>query len=238
MFTQLLDEVDSIIKRDPAARSRLEVLACYPGFHALVFHRLAHGLWRWKLYLIARVISNLARWLTGIEIHPAAQIGRRFFIDHGMGVVIGATAVIGDDVHIYHGVTLGGRTLEDIARHPVVMDGVIIGAGATLLGRITVGSYARIGANALVLSNVPCGKTVLGVPARVVESGKARDDFLPYGTAGKPECDSATCEQLVMELSEQVAELSRRVAALEFSCNEHHVHHTPDTPSNIIQHSK
>lgn len=168
MFGQLREDIRSVFARDPAARNTLEVVLTYPGVHALVFHRMAHALWNTKLKLLARLLSTFSRWLTGIEIHPGAKIGKRFFIDHGMGVVIGETAEIGDDVTIYHGVTLGGTTWNKGKRHPTLEDGVVIGAGAKVLGPIVVGSGARIGSNSVVTRAVPAGATVVGIPGRVI----------------------------------------------------------------------
>lgn len=165
---RLVEDLDAAARRDPAARSRLELLLCYPGLHAVWIHRVAHRLWRAPgLRLPARLLSQLNRWLTGVEIHPGATIGRRLFIDHAMGVVIGETAEVGDDVMLYHGVTLGGRSMRRVKRHPTVGDGVTIGAGATVLGPITVGAGAQIGANAVVVKDVPPGAVVVGVPGRV-----------------------------------------------------------------------
>ena len=166
MFGSIKDQIKSMKERDPAARSTLEIILCYPGLHALFFHRIANLLWRCHLYLIARFISHISRFLTAIEIHPAAKIGKRFFIDHGVGVVIGETAEIGDDVHIYHQVTLGAVTSEKIKRHPTVGNGVVIGAGAKLLGPITIGDNAKIGANAVVISDVAPGTSMVGVLAK------------------------------------------------------------------------
>lgn len=177
------DEVKSIMARDPAAKSWFEVVLCYPGFHAVRFHRLAHGLWHLGLRLIARFVSALSRFLTGIEIHPAAKIGRNFFIDHGMGVVIGETAEIGDNVTIYHGVTLGGVSFNGGKRHPTLEDDVIIGAGAQVLGPVTISKGARVGANAVVVRAVPEGQTVVGIPAHTVDSLPASEHrFMAYGT--------------------------------------------------------
>src|SRR5688572_578131 len=162
----LREEIDATIARDPAARSRLEVVLCYPGFHAVMMHRVAHGLWKRGWFLSGRFVSNVARWFTGIEIHPAVKIGRRLFIDHGTGVVIGATAEIGDDVTLYQGVTLGGTSLHQGKRHPTLADGVIVGSGAKVLGGFTVGAGARIAANAVVLDEVPPGTTMVGIPAK------------------------------------------------------------------------
>jgi len=164
----LKEDIASAFDRDPAARSTLEVVATYPGLHAIWMYRVAHWLWEHRLRLPGRLLSHIARWLTGIEIHPGARIGRRFFIDHGMGVVIGETTEIGDDVTIYHGVTLGGTTWEKRKRHPTLENGVIIGAGAKVLGAITIGEQARIGANSVVLKDVPPHSTVVGIPGMVV----------------------------------------------------------------------
>jgi len=155
-------------ERDPASRSTLEIILCYPGLHALFFHRISHCLWGIRLYLIARFISHISRVLTGIEIHPAAIIGKRFFIDHGMGVVIGETAEVGDDVFIYQGVTLGSISTKKEKRHPTIANGVIIGAGAKLLGPIFVGEEAKIGSNAVVVSDVPAKATMVGIPAKKI----------------------------------------------------------------------
>jgi serine O-acetyltransferase len=166
LFHSIRDQIISMKKRDPAARSLLEIILCYPGLHALFFHRIAHILWNYKLYLIARFVSHISRFLTAIEIHPAAKIGKRFFIDHGVGVVIGETAEVGDDVFIYHQVTLGATTSKKIKRHPTIGNGVIIGAGAKLLGPINVGKDAKIGANSVVVTDVPPGATMVGIPAK------------------------------------------------------------------------
>jgi len=168
MFKQVREDIASVFKRDPAARNWFEVLTTYPGLHALLFHRCNHWLWSKGLKWLARWLSTLARWLTGIEIHPGAKIGRRFFIDHGMGVVIGETAEIGNDVTLYHGVTLGGTSWNKGKRHPTLEDGVIVGAGAKILGPFTVGAGAKIGSNAVVNKAVPAGATVVGIPGRIV----------------------------------------------------------------------
>ncbi|MES9906602.1 MAG: serine O-acetyltransferase [Sedimenticola sp.] len=169
MFSRLKEDIKSVFDRDPAARNTLEVITTYPGLHALLFHRLSHWLWGIGLCWIARVVSALSRLLTGIEIHPGAEIGRRFFIDHGMGVVIGETAVIGDDCTLYHGVTLGGTSWQKGKRHPTLGDDVVVGAGAKVLGPIEIGRGARIGSNAVVVKPVPLGTTVVGVPGRLVD---------------------------------------------------------------------
>ncbi|MCW8956975.1 MAG: serine O-acetyltransferase [Gammaproteobacteria bacterium] len=171
-LSDIRDDINSVFDRDPAARSAFEIITTYPGIHAIIFHRISHGLWRRNFKWLARVVSNLVRWYTGIEIHPGAVIGRRFFIDHGTGVVIGETAEIGDDCTLYHGVTLGGTTWKKGKRHPTLGDNVVIGAGAKVLGPITIGSGARVGSNAVVTKDVPVEAPVVGVPGRVVEHSK------------------------------------------------------------------
>ncbi len=230
MFKSLKAEISATIARDPAARSWLEIVVCYPGFQALMAHRLASRLWRWRLRLLARWISQVARTLTGIEIHPGATIGKRFFIDHGMGVVIGETAEIGDDVTLYQAVTLGGvspsvdsDSQRDQKRHPTLEDGVIVGSGAQILGPFTVGKDARVGANAVVTKAVPACATVVGIPARVVApkggvsfEPKAKQDpaaFAAYGvpSGGLPDPVSRAFEGL----QEEIARLHSRIDELE-----------------------
>ena len=183
---RLGEDIAAIMARDPAARSRREVVLCYPGFHALLFHRVAHAAWRRDWLLLGRFISHLGRMFTAIEIHPGARIGRRFFVDHGVGAVIGETAEVGDDVTIYHDVTLGGISLDRGKRHPTLENGVIVGSGAQILGPITVGAGARIGANAVVLKDVAPGVTMVGIPARQVlpRGPNASPKFVAYGTPG------------------------------------------------------
>ena len=181
MFKSIREDIRSIFDRDPAARSTLEIVTCYPGVHAMMLHRLAHKLWQWHLYWLARFVSHLSRFLTGIEIHPGATIGRRFFIDHGMGVVIGETAIIEDDVTIYHGVTLGGTSWNKGRRHPTLQNGVVIGAGAKVLGPITIGAGARVGSDAVVVKDVPAGATAVGNPARIIENEKPETDAGQHG---------------------------------------------------------
>ncbi len=172
MFNSLRENIDCILERDPAARSKLEILTCYPGLHAIMAHKLAHRLWQAKFFWLGRLVSHLSRMLTGIEIHPGATIGRRVFIDHGFGVVIGETSEIGDDCTIYQGVTLGGtRLYKGAKRHPTLGKGVVVGAGAQVLGGFTVGDGARIGSNAVVVKPVPPGATAVGNPARIIEVG-------------------------------------------------------------------
>jgi serine O-acetyltransferase len=178
----LFDHIDSIISRDPAARTRLEVILCYPGLHAIWLHRIAHFLWKIGLKLLARIVSHTARFITGIEIHPAVVVGKRVFIDHGLGVVIGETTVIGDDCTIYQGVTLGGTSLyKGTKRHPTLEAGVVVSAGAKVLGGFVVGAGARIGSNAVVLKAVPAGATAVGIPARILETTESQHSFTAYG---------------------------------------------------------
>lgn len=169
MFTHIKEDISVVFERDPAARTHWEIMTTYPGVHALLIHRLSHWLWHKRFFWLARFISHIARCLTGIEIHPGANIGRRVFIDHGMGVVIGETAVIGDDCTLYHGVTLGGTSWNKGKRHPTLEQGVVIGAGAKVLGPIVIGKGAKIGSNAVVVKDVPAEATAVGIPARIVE---------------------------------------------------------------------
>ncbi|MFN3715297.1 MAG: serine O-acetyltransferase [Thiobacillus sp.] len=169
LFSQIREDIAVVFDRDPAARSTFEVITTYPGFHAILIHRLAHGLWRRGWKWLARFTSHTARWLTGIEIHPGATIGRRVFIDHGMGVVIGETAEVGDDCTLYHGVTLGGTSWNKGKRHPTLQSGVVVGAGAKILGPIIIGAHARVGSNAVVVKDVPEGATAVGIPARILD---------------------------------------------------------------------
>jgi len=201
--------------RDPAARSRVEVALCYPGLHAIVLHRIAHYSWQRGWRLVARVVSQISRSLTGIEIHPGATIGRRFFIDHGMGVVIGETAEIGNDVMLYHGVTLGGTSLHQGKRHPTLEDGVIVGAGAKVLGAITIGEGARVGANAVVVADVAPGTAVVGIPAKAVAPRDRAETqkFMPYGTPCGDIPDPVA--RALNGLLDQVSSLRRRVEELE-----------------------
>ena len=215
MFKRLADDLQAVADRDPAARSKLEVLLCYPGVHAVIFHRVAHALWRRGWVLGARFLSQIGRWLTGIEIHPGAQLGRRLLIDHGMGVVIGETAVVGDDVTLYQQVTLGGVSLDPGKRHPTVEDGVVIGAGAAVLGPLTIGKGARVGSNAVVLKDVAPGATVVGIPARPIGPQPVVTEtcFPASGTAPGAAIDPVA--RVIDRLTEQLDELNARVAELE-----------------------
>ena len=204
MFKGLREDIDTVVRRDPAARSRLEVLLCYPGIHALILHRAAGRLWRRDWKLLARWISQLGRFVTGIEIHPGARIGRRFFVDHGMGVVIGETAEIGDDVTLYQGVTLGGTGFATGKRHPTIEDNVTIGSGAKLLGPITIGHGAKVGANSVVITDVPPHSTVVGNPGHPVRVEGRR-----------PEGPDADWIHLPDPIAEAIKALSGRIADLE-----------------------
>ncbi|MBZ4643203.1 MAG: serine O-acetyltransferase [Deferribacteres bacterium] len=191
IFKTLKEEINAVFERDPAARSTLEIIFCYPGFHAIIFYRISHWFWEKKFYFLGRFISHLGRFFTGIEIHPGAKIGKNFFIDHGMGVVIGETAEIGDNVTIYHGVTLGGVSLNKGKRHPTIGNNVIIGSGAKILGPFKVGDNSKIGSNSVVVKEVPPNSTVVGIPGRIV-SGEKKIDFdhsnLPDPVAKAIEC--------------------------------------------------
>lgn len=187
MFRGLREQIDVIFREDPAATSVLEVLICYPGLHAIVLHRIAHGFYQANLRFFARVISQIARWFTGIEIHPGATIGRRFFIDHGMGVVVGETAIIGDDCILYQGVTLGGTGKERGKRHPTLGNRVVVGTGAKVLGNITLGNNVKIGAGSVVVHSVPEDSTVVGIPGRVVRTRGQIADDLEHGKLPDPQ---------------------------------------------------
>jgi serine O-acetyltransferase len=230
MFKGFREEIDGMMARDPAARSRWEVILCYPGFHAIVFHRLASPLWNSGWCVLARWISQVGRFMTGIEIHPGATIGKHFFVDHGMGVVVGETAVIGDNVTLYHGVTLGGvspsldsEAQRDQKRHPTLGDNVIVGSGAQVLGPIDVGHGVRVGANAVVTRDIPCCVTVVGIPAKQVSKVAREENFEPYGTpmGDMPDPDAQIIEGLRAQIGElkdhlaDVASLQTRIADLE-----------------------
>ena len=219
MFSRIREDIASVFDRDPAARNTWEVLTCYPGFHALLSHRIAHRLWNAKFRWLARVMSHLARWFTGIEIHPGAVIGRRVFIDHGMGVVIGETAEIGDDTTLYHGVTLGGTSWNKGKRHPTLGKGVVVGAGAKILGPILVADGAKIGSNAVVVKDVPPGATAVGIPARIIEDQRdqlreAHAAKLGFSAYGLSKADDDPVAQAIRGLTDHTAELERRVETL------------------------
>lgn len=227
MFQRMREDIESVFARDPAARTTLEVLFNYPGLHAVWWHRLSHALWQRGLKWLARMISTISRFLTGIEIHPGARIGRRFFIDHGMGVVIGETAVVGDDCTLYHQVTLGGTSWNKGKRHPTLEDGVVVGAGAKILGPITVGSGARVGSNAVVTREVPAGATVVGIPGRIVLNGRpktagneeghklaAKIGFDAYGVGDMPDPTARAIHGLVDHLTAVDQKLTNMCGAL------------------------
>jgi serine O-acetyltransferase len=201
MFRNIKEQIETIFREDPAAKSRIEILLCYPGFHAILAHRLAHRLYRAGVPLVPRVISQVSRFFTGIEIHPGATIGRRFFIDHGMGVVIGETTEIGDDCLLYQGVTLGGTGNEKGKRHPTLGDHVVVGTGAKVLGNIRIGNHVKVGAGSVVVHPVPDHSTVVGIPGRVVRS-RTDNDVLEHGKLPDPE-------------GQAMEDLARRVEELE-----------------------
>ncbi|MFC1879180.1 serine O-acetyltransferase [Chloroflexota bacterium] len=212
MFDFIREDLQSVFERDPAAKSTIEVLLCYSGLHAVWGHRAAHWLWKHDLRLMARWLSLLVRWLTGIEIHPGARLGRRLFIDHGMGVVIGETAEVGEDVTLYHGVTLGGTTLTKGKRHPTLENNVVVGAGAKVLGAITIGANSRVGANAVVVKPAPPESVIVGVPGQVVMRSK------PRRKQQKPDLDHG---QLPDAIGETLAALIAHVQVLEEKLNGH-----------------
>src|SRR5579863_686601 len=208
MFNAIREQIDTVFKRDPAARSALEIWLCYPGFHAILLHRVAHRLYQAGWFTLARIVSQFSRAITGIEIHPGAVIGRRFFIDHGMGVVIGQTAEIGDDVLLYQGVTLGGTGKGTGKRHPTLGNGVVIGTGAKILGNIRIGDYSKVGAGSVVVRPVPDHSTVVGIPGRVVGDDDSPMEPLEHGNLPDPE------GQAIDELSNRVAQLEAMVRSL------------------------
>ena len=219
MFARFREDIACVFERDPAARTTWEVLTCYPGFHALTLHRFSHWLWGHQLRWLARLSSHLGRWLTGIEIHPGATIGRRVFIDHGMGVVIGETAEIADECTLYHGVTLGGTSWNKGKRHPTLRPGVVVGAGAKVLGPITVGEGAKVGSNAVVVRDVPPGATAVGIPARIVEPG--RDEVrqekaaaMGFSAYARAQADRALYRRAIRGLLDHPVEPDRRIEVL------------------------
>jgi serine O-acetyltransferase len=210
MFRTIREQIDTIFREDPAAKSVLEIFLCYPGFHAILLHRLAHRLYRAGIPLIPRVISQFSRLITGIEIHPGARIGRRFFIDHGMGVVIGETTEVGDDVLLYQGVTLGGTGKEKGKRHPTLGNHVVVGTGAKILGNILIADHVKIGAGSVVIHPVPQNSTVVGIPGRVVRTkGTEQEEPLEHGKLPDPQLDELEdIKRRVRELEDQVRVLS------------------------------
>ena len=211
---KMIEDIRSVFKRDPAARNVFEIITCYSGVQAVIIYRFTHLLWRYKLYWLARFTSTLARWITGIEIHPGAVIGRRFFIDHGMGVVIGETAEIGDDCMMYHGVTLGGTSWDKVKRHPTLKDGVIIGAGAKILGPITLGKNVRVGSNSVVVRSIDDNCTVVGIPGRVLKKKVSDDDqFDSYAASTSSSANDPTV-QAVNSIIERLADIDEQIASL------------------------
>mgnify|MGYP001182379625 CR=1 FL=1 len=212
MLATLKEDFKVVFERDPAVRSVFEIIFCYPGFHALMFYRLAHALWNYKLYFLGRFVSHLGRFFTGIEIHPGARIGKGFFIDHGMGVVIGETAEIGDNVTLYHGVTLGGTTWAKEKRHPTLRDNVVIGSGAKVLGPFEVGANAKVGSNSVVVKEVPENATVVGIPGKIVVAGDKKEKKekadLEHGQLPDPQAKAIEC------LFEQIRSLEDQVKSL------------------------
>ncbi|OPG83257.1 serine O-acetyltransferase [Stutzerimonas stutzeri] len=216
MFERMREDIQSVFHRDPAARNAFEVLTCYPGLHAIWIHRLSHWLWTHEWKWLARMSSNLGRWLTGVEIHPGTRIGRRFFIDHGMGIVIGETAEIGDDVTLYHGVTLGGTSWNKGKRHPTLEDGVIVGAGAKILGPFTVGAGAKIGSNAVVTREVPPGATAVGIPGRVIVKSSDEQEAKRKAIAEKIGFDAyGVSEDMPDPVARAIGQLLDHVQAVE-----------------------
>ena len=218
MFKYIKEDIKTIYERDPAVRTTAEVVFCYPGFHAMFFYRFAHLLWNKNFYFAARFLSHIARFLTGIEIHPGAKIGRRFFIDHGMGVVIGETAEIGDDVTLYQGVTLGGVSLNKGKRHPTVMNNVVIGSGSKVLGPFTVGNGAKIGSNSVVVKEVPEGATVVGIPGRAVGNG-AKSGSYDHDKLPDP------VQKAISAVADRITELENEVATLKARLRENENNH-------------
>lgn len=209
LLAKIKEDIDTVFEKDPAARTMAEVLVCYPGLHALWMHRAAHGLWERGFTLSARLVSHACRFLTGIEIHPGARIGRRVFIDHGMGVVIGETAEIGDDVLIYMGVVLGGTHLEKRKRHPTIGSHVVLGTGTTVLGPVEIGEGVRIGAGSVVIDSVPPGSTVVGIPGRVVRDGIRQETDLNHGSLPDP------VVQTLQTMNEELRRFEKRLETLE-----------------------
>lgn len=228
MFRQIREDIQVAIEKDPAARNAFEVLICYPGVHALIAYRVNHWLWTHGIKLVARVTSYIARWLTGIEIHPAAKIGKRFFIDHGMGVVIGETSEIGDNVFMYHGVTLGGLSMKKGKRHPTIQDNVVIGAGAQVLGPISVGKNSKIGSGSVVVQSVPAYSTVIGVPARVVFSGISADQEDPEEIFRDP------MSQAIEYVLDRLPQMERDIRALREAVNLEHPDPEPAPPPQPV----
>jgi serine O-acetyltransferase len=243
MWKHLKEEFGCIFERDPAAQSYFEIFTTYPGVHAVLVHRLSHRLWQSGFRWVARLISTLTRWWTGIEIHPGAEIGRRFFIDHGMGVVIGETAVIGDDCTLYHGVTLGGTSWKKGKRHPTLGNGVVVGAGAKILGPIAVGDGARIGSNSVVLKSVPAGATVVGIPGHLVSPDRKAQEARRQAIASKIGFDAYgmtpdmpdPVAHAVNHMLDHIQKLDEQVATLKAALQQHGIP-VPEEPLPGLEH--
>ncbi|HAY41184.1 MAG TPA: serine O-acetyltransferase [Gammaproteobacteria bacterium] len=214
---KFIEDINSVFDRDPAARNVFEIITCYSGVQAMIIYRFTHWLWSIKLKWLARFISTFARWITGIEIHPGAQIGRRFFIDHGMGVVIGETAEIGDDCMLYHGVTLGGITWDRVKRHPTLKNNVVVGAGAKILGPITIGNDVRVGSNSVVVRDIEDGQTVVGIPGKIVKSGSTDPDHFDAYAVVSMEADDPTSKAInsilehLHDMDDQLSKVSKEL---------------------------
>jgi serine O-acetyltransferase len=233
VISRVREDIQAVFDRDPAARTGLEVALAYPGLHAIWIHHLAHWLWEHQLKLLGRLVSEVSRWITGIEIHPGAKIGRRLFIDHGMGVVIGETAEIGDDVLIYQGVTLGGTSLKKEKRHPTLEDHVMVSAGASVIGPVRIGEGSRIGAGAVVVSSAPPYSTIVGIPGKIIEGDAARHEVIELDHAKLPDPVARAISNVVEKLNRMGArmeEIEERQDCLEDKVSEHH----PPTPEEIL----
>ncbi|HEY6421005.1 MAG TPA: serine O-acetyltransferase EpsC [Candidatus Binataceae bacterium] len=233
VVSRMREDIQAVFDRDPAARSTLEVILAYPGVHAIWLHHASHWLWEHHAKLLARLLSEAARWMTGIEIHPGAKIGRRLFIDHGMGVVVGETAEIGDDVLIYQGVTLGGTSLKKEKRHPTLEDHVMVSAGAAVIGPVRIGRGSRIGAGAVVVSSAPPYSTIVGIPGKVIEGESARQDVADLDHAKLPDPVARALNSLVEKLNRvgaRMEEIEERQDCLEDAVSEHH----PPDRNNVI----
>jgi serine O-acetyltransferase len=235
MLTWLKEDIACVFERDPAAQSVFEIITTYPGVHAVLIHRISHYCWMAGFKWLARFIAHLGRWLTGIEIHPGAIIGRRFFIDHGMGVVIGETAIIGDDCTLYHGVTLGGTTWNKGKRHPTLHNGVVIGAGAKVLGPIEIGAGARVGSNSVVLKNVPEGVTVVGIPAHVVDNKAKKEiaDKIGFNAYGMTADMSDPIAHAINRMLDHIQVLDKQVMTLQAALHTAGISDT-ETPINPL----
>lgn len=235
LLSRMREDIQTVFHNDPAARTSLEVVLAYPGIHAIWFHRAAHWCWNHGMKLLGRLVSELSRFVTGIEIHPGATIGRRLFIDHGMGVVVGETAEIGDDVLIYQGVTLGGTSLKKEKRHPTIEDHVMVSAGASVIGPVTIGRGSRIGAGAVVVSSAPPYSTIVGIPGKVIEGESARQDVAELEHGKLPDPVARAINNLVEKMNRlgvRMEEVEERQDCVEDKINEHH---PPDRTAAIAK---